>query len=73
MPKPNPNPDPSPNPHPHPNPNPHPLTTKNPQQANIAVFRVLLHKMTRAAATVFPMVIVLMVFLFIFSVLSMHT
>ena len=40
--------------------------------AGIAAFRVLFAKMARAAATVFPMVIMLMVFLFIFAVLSMQ-
>jgi hypothetical protein len=40
---------------------------------NITVFRTLLQKMTRAAATVFPMAIVLLTFLLIFSVRPTHT
>jgi hypothetical protein len=39
---------------------------------NVEVFRVLLTKMARAVATVFPMIIVLNVFLFIFAVFSMQ-
>ena len=40
---------------------------------NIAVFRTLLRKMTRAAATVFPMAVVLLTFLLIFSVRPTHS
>ena len=44
-----------------------------PRQRDIALFRTLLRKMTRAAATVVPMAVVLLTFLLIFSVRPTHT